>query len=384
MDEFFKNNLNPILDTHVDFYPPVAFISLRLALKNYFETYSIIRDKTDFDYFVTRYGKLIINPNRSHGFIERYFASINFLHTFYEHLLNEALESADPKLTMVKSHNEGEFIKSLNQQDIELISEENRTLNHRNRLKRLGLLIVNYSKEHKIRVKKRYHFLAKHIETLATVAHLRNDIIHGGKSYLNRYAYEVLFINQVLPLVKSTLTLLTKSKVYISRSVYCNVNIIKSLCNAKLPAKIEPNLSKDFVKKLQFINHLKELGRASYNNPLWMQEDNKSERAWQSINEQHNKPIRVLKETVAEILQGKLGFYSLHNCPCCGSYSLLTHDFWYYNETRKKRVETASCQLCTYRINIMLGEPKYFGITNDLIFNNVIENEGNSFPHNLP
>lgn len=375
MNEFFKNNLNPILDSHVDFYPPVAFISLRLALKNYFETYSIIRDKTDFDYFVTRYGKVIINERRSHGYIERYFASINFLHTFYEHLLNEALECAHPKLTKVKSNNEEEFILSLNQKGIELISAGDRTLNHRNRMKRLELLIVNYSKAHKIRVKRRYHFLAKHIETLTTIAHLRNDIIHGGKSYLNRYAFEVLFINQVLPLVKATLTLLPKSKVYIERSVYCKINIIDSLCKIKLPAKVEPSIPNDLLIKLQYINHIKELGRASYNNPLWMKEDTMNDGTWLSINERHNNPIRLLKEAISEIMEEKFAYNSLHICPCCGSYSLLTHDFWYYSETGQQRVETASCQLCTYRINIMLGEPKYFGITNDLLFNDVMEIE---------
>lgn len=376
MNEFIQNNLKPILDNNVEFYPPIAFVSLRLALKNYYETYSIIRDKTDFDYFLTRYGKVMINDRRSHGFIERYFASINFLHTFYEHLLNEALESGNPKLTKIKVDNEIEFINSLADKDKELLVQGDRTINHQKRLKRLKLLIANnYLVAKKFRIKRKYHFLAKHIETMEMIAKLRNDIIHGGKSYLNRYAYEVLFVNAVLPLVKATLTLLPKSKVYIARSVYCNLNIINNLCKIKLRAKVDSITSKDLLKTLQYINHLKELGRASYVNPLWMQEDSTNEKTWHTINERHNNPIRLLKEAISEIMEEKFGFNSLHNCPCCGSYSLLTHDFWYYYATRQQRVETASCQLCTYRINIMLGEPKNFGITNDLIFNDVIEIE---------
>lgn len=374
MNEFIKNNLQPILDAQVDFYPPVSFISLRLALKNYYETYSIIRDKTDFEYFIYRKEKLTINTNRSHGFIERYFASINFLHTFYEHLVNEALLSANPNLTKVKFDNEVDFIKLLTQKYGDIKVKGSRTLDHRQRLERLQLLIANFKGVPKqFKVQKKYHFLLKHIETMTTIATLRNDIIHEGKSYLNRYAYEVLFINHVIPLVKDTLRLLPKSKVYISRSVYCKINIIRKLCSLQLAAKVEGSISQALLKKLQFINHLKELGRASFNNPLWMQDDTKNESTWKSINEGHNNPIRLLNEAVSEIKTEKFGFHTLHNCPCCGSNTLLTNDYWYYYATKIKRVETASCQLCTYKINIMLGEPKYFGITTDLIFSDVTE-----------
>lgn len=36
---------------------------------------------------------------------------------------------------------------------------------------------------------------------------------------------------------------------------------------------------------------------------------------------------------------------------------------------KQTRVESAECALCTYKININIGEPMDYGITNNLIFN---------------
>jgi hypothetical protein len=152
----------------------------------------------------------------------------------------------------------------------------------------------------------------------------------------------------------------------VERNIHCGVNILNELCEIKLNTEYNSENFDSLTKKLRHINHLKELGRASYHNILHMGVGfNEAQK--QNV-ETHNIRIRVPKEREALFKQSESDFYQVHNCPCCGAASLGNFEKWENIEDGTIRVESAHCQLCTYFIKSAIGEPKEFGLMKEDIF----------------
>jgi hypothetical protein len=219
------------------------------------------------------------------------------------------------------------------------------------------------------RIACKYHFLSDHIETLKQLAILRNDIIHSGKKILNRYVYEYFFANKVLPLVRAYLNTQTPTA-FLERKLACNKNVIDEIICYPLPENFQDTANfHKLSKSLRRINHFKELGRASYENPIEMLEGITSEELKKSLEVSVNKGKREEAKLNAHFKQEILGHYEVHLCPCCGTNALTTFDYWLKLEDNKTRVQTAECSVCTYKVNINIGEPKEFGIMENKLFN---------------
>ena len=365
----FISHLKEIDTESVSYYPPTSWVNLRQGLLHYYQTYSIIRGKQNFPYFGFGANKVILDEDRSHAYIGRYFTSITAIHSFYEHLLNTALDSGKLKLSCLRIKDAHDIVLLLANKH-EQLSTDGNTIEY---TKKISLLEAMMKQDTHIpellRVNPIFHFLIDHSTALKHIGKLRNDIVHQGAKTLLRYHYECLFINQIIPLVEDTLSLLEKSKVYIQKSLYCGVNVISTLRKQTLPHTISRSNIEEAQIKLRHINHLKELGRAAFENPLWMKADTPDLIQREHIHRSHNLDIITLAEKQAQELAQLGGYFEIFTCPCCGADSFVTYDlFIYREENNSARAESGKCTLCSYSINAMLGEPSAFGIMTHPVF----------------
>ena len=233
----------------------------------------------------------------------------------------------------------------------------------------MGLIEKDSKISEGFKVPPKYHFLINHREALTELSHQRNEIIHAGDKILAKYAYELLMIKYIIPLIRAVLKN-EKRMPYLDRNTACEVNVLCELSKMKLHENYLANL--DLAQKnLKKINHLKELGRASYENPLGMFENYGSEDSEQIIENVINTPIRKqsIDDALLRVYSGKA--HKNHNCPCCGTDTLVTFEEWKYASDNRTCVEKARCLLCTYSVNRSIGEPSAFGIKCAILFERV-------------
>ena len=154
---------------------------------------------------------------------------------------------------------------------------------------------------------------------------------------------------------------------YISRRTYCDIDIIELLSKIKLPEKHLTSLKK-VNENLRKINHYKELGRASFENPLGMFASNHSDESKENIEKHHNRKLRESAIKDAEMSTLMETPHKIHICPCCGTNSLRTFGIIEDYASKSKFVLMAKCFLCTYSVNMSIGEPNEFGIECDTLF----------------
>jgi hypothetical protein len=293
----------------VQYYPPIPFINLRIGLLHYYETYSIIRGKANFPYFKINGAEHVLESERTHSYISKYFITITSIHSFYEHLLNNVLDSGKLQLSYIQGREQDDFVALLAGKH-EVIKIGGKTLDYNVKLKRLALMYkLEESIPLELRLSEAYKFLLNHINTLEMLALLRNDIVHKGDRTLLRYDFECFMVNKIIPLLVDTLTLLAKSKVYIQKALYCKLNVLEELRKLTLPFEVKDIIYSEINEKLKHINHLKELGRASFSNPLWMKADAISDEHWKNIKSQHNDSIVFEAMQQAEKLLGISGYF---------------------------------------------------------------------------
>ncbi len=168
------------------------------------------------------------------------------------------------------------------------------------------------------------------------------------------------FVNKLLPLIRKSLKK-QESTIHIERNLYCKKNVIDEIIRIPL---IENSDSLEEVKRnLKRINHFKELGRASYKNPIEMFEristndENKLMEYKKIVEAGSNKQKREIAKLKVEFYQINFGKQPVHICPCCGTGSLI-------------RIENkvAECLTCTYKVHSFLDEPQEFGIMDTFLF----------------
>lgn len=368
LPDFFKNNLIEFNSSETPMFPDSKLTSLRHGLKNYFDTYNIFSSGF-YEYLHKGNSKVILSSVRGHDYLIRYFSSITFIHLSFEHFLTEILDGKSAILSKLTLNKEVDLIKILAGKINSIDTSAKRNIDYSIALFRIEELIKNDNDlPTEYRIDSKYHFLVNHIETLKQLAILRNDIIHSGKTMLNRYVYEYFFANKVLPLVREYLNTQTPTP-FLERNLACNKNVIDEIVRYPLPENFEDIANFDtLTKSLRRINHFKELGRASYKNPLHMLENVTSEEHKKSLEENVNKRKREEASLNVHFKQETLGHYEVHPCPCCGTNALTTFDYWTILVNRRTRVQTAECSVCTYKVNINIGEPKEFGIMDTELF----------------
>jgi hypothetical protein len=339
--------------------PGSKLTALRVGLLNYYETYNASTGSF-LNYFQETPSKIKLSLSTGHSYLMNYYSSIIFFHLSFEQFIIEILESISPVLSRLVLRKELDLIAVLGGK-IESIETTNRpNIDYSVALNRIEGLIKNRNVlPANYQIDTKYDFLAKGIETLRHLATLRNDIIHSGKETLNRYFYEYIFVNQILPLTREYLNTQKKYPL-VERNLACNLNALDEIISHHLPEDYGTASEYESLKmQLKRINHFKELGRASYHNPIHMFEEVNSNESKKLIEETFNKKQREEGVLRAKLRQEILNHYKIYKCPCCGSKSLTTY------------MLDADCAICTYKINVNIGEPKQFGIMNESIFSYV-------------
>lgn len=370
LPKFYTENLIEFSTHKEPFLPDSKLTSLRYGLQSYYETYSIFASDAGFiDYLHETTQHVILSNVKGHSYLMRYFASITFIHLSFEHFIIEILEAKSPVLSRLNLNKDTDLIKFLTGKISDFKTADKNNVDYYTALSRVQELILNHdSLPSNYQIDKKYHFLLNHIDTLKTLCALRNDIVHSGRKFLNRYVYELFFVNDVLPLIRKYIDSQPRTPL-LERNIFCKKNVIDEISSMKLPENYKPlHNYQNLKKQLRRINHFKELGRASFKNPLHTMENVTSEDNRKSISQYVNAPQQKEAALHVQFRQDLLGHYKVYTCPCCGTDALTTFERWEVLANGKIQVHNAECVLCTYKININIGEPKEFGIMEKDIF----------------
>jgi hypothetical protein len=230
LPEFLRSNFiefNP-------FTPDSKLTALRKGLSAYYETYQIWLDGF-YDYFYVTPREVFLSEAKGHGFLERYFTSIAFVHLSFEQFILELLERLSPMLAKAKFDKTFDLVSALTGDMENRDYTKGRYVEYSIALNRIENLIKHHDKiPTRFQVPSEFHFLADHITTLRELALLRNDIIHSGKHHLNKYTYEWFFVNRLLPLIRLYLNTQTRTT-YLERNLHCGKNVINELSKETLP-----------------------------------------------------------------------------------------------------------------------------------------------------
>ncbi len=368
MKEFFKTNLQDIITPSRGITPDPKFTILKLGLRNYYATFKSFNHKKGFSYFEGNKSE-VLSFAIEHEYITTSYNSILLIHLFFEQYINEILYNINPILIYGKLNKEIDLVNALTNK-WDKIALGKKSIEYNNKLSRICELISNDDASlNAFRVPMCYHFILEHKNALEELSHQRNEIIHSGDKILAKYAYELLMSNYVLPIVKEVL-LVQEKPYWIKRKTHCDIDVIEELSNIKLPENHLTQLEAVQLS-LKKINHYKELGRASLENPLGMFEHGGDHEHKRKIEQIHNGPLRQIANSEAMLRATFISSHKIHTCPCCGTNSLLTFDFWKYFEDNSLWVEKAKCFLCTYSISRDIGEPSEFGIKCEKLFEKI-------------
>lgn len=344
-------------------------IILKYVLKNYFETNSSHSVLTMFpgeNRYFDNIQTVFLREGCSNTYIIRYFSTITSSHLFLEHKLIEILSAVNTLLTKGEIDKEADFISALtrNQSAIKLGTKN---VKYYVLIKRFCNLVSKHSElPTELQIPVEYHFIAKSRTVLKQLASFRNDILHSGARYLNLYYYEFLFVNQLLPLFVNFINV--NPGIYINswvvRDVACGLDILNEIIKQPLPKKYDDQKKYEgLLKNLRRIDHLKELGRASYENSLVLPHPERPDEHQQAIENTTNSAIRNEAEVYSNFNLQNLGHVRCYKCPCCGTSSLtICMSLPPFQEVK------AECHQCTYMIKRFAGEPCEFGIMSEQIF----------------
>lgn len=368
-----KNFFDSSFIQNFDIKPDAKYTALRQGLLDYYRTYHSMNG--NFYEYLEKYpnGTIDLAQSKGNDFLTRYFASVSLIQLFIEQYIKEILETVDPLLVNSSLPKENKFMAEIGTNNISAFTllGSDKTIPYSYQLKRLCLLIKNdASIPINYRIPSRFHFIEKNEEFLSHMAGIRNSIIHKGNQIMTKYSFEVQFVNYIIPFIRTILRL-ENQEVFLERNIYIGINILDELNKLKLDVDYKNSLKFEKIKEtLRLINHLKELGRASYQNRLYMGEGITQEQLAHQ-EESHNKKYRIVSALEARIKVRWFGFEAIYFCPCCGTNSLTTHEHWTSTTNGRTRVESAKCFECSYSINKEIGEPKEFNIMTERIFNYV-------------
>ncbi|MEN6351407.1 MAG: hypothetical protein ABFD08_18700 [Syntrophomonas sp.] len=326
----------------------MAFISLKIALKAYFETYSSMshalssfindtnRDQTQSDYnYSNRYNEAYTETIiHFHHFIE--LICKNFLRN--EHAL--LVDSSDKTSILFK------LLKGLPISDSELIITK--SIEFAQTLDRLSTLIEN-----NLISDSRLQFILEAKPWLNELNILRNRLLHRGIYILRYPALDNLICGYVLPFVMKITSLPEfqgLDRFWKYKALSCGIEPIDQLIEE---VSTEPC---DIGK----IAYLKELGRASYMNPLSNSTYFKFE---------YKQKVKFIEESTKLY---DTNVYRITSCPVCGLKALIVYDDvdGEYDETKNDGTyKTAwhltwqvKCTCCSFKINNDLKNASEYGL----------------------
>ena len=325
----------------------VAFLSLRIALKAYFNTYKSISYSIESNYVIFEevdevLEKKLVYPT---SYIENYCETITHLHHFFELVIKEIVKEKENFLIYYGSEDADKdkiknYLKGVNVDTSSINTKDDLTVNFTVLIDRLKSLVNKGLFENSM-----YNFFSKFSDFLAKLNGLRNKITHQGIYILNYQALDDLCVGYVFPLIKEVLALPKYGNEYIWRYsvVDSNIDLIQLL--------IDCNTKKEY--RYAKIDVLKEIGRAAYENPL-------CQTKWHY---HINKSIIKSVESQAQYHFEQGGVTNIKSCPVCGTKSLVLYNDWVDLVTKDKKEEQVEiiykikCSCCSFELRT---QPKDF------------------------
>ena len=362
----------------------LAFLSLRIALKAYFSTYNVIRNKFDPDDL--ELDKILEGNIR---FCEACAETIVHFQHFFELIIKDILRR-DHLLLASRIYSHPTILyKVLHNQPLNAEEEQKvQSVEFSEALKSLGELIKN----NQIQCFQDLQFIMDHKGTLEELNTLRNRVWHRGAFFLSYTNLDVFIGKFVLPIIDAT-TQLSQYKaigfLWKYKHTECGIDPIESI-RLEYQRSQSPSVGK--------IALLKEIGRAAYNNPLFdkkvfeQKRDERIAKNEKKIQELEKRGEQIPKRLL--ISKGRAGmhrrmvnqvdspyiekaikiskheaeknFFKIIKCPICAVESFIlydesdsfqdsnTGDYVSYNW-----VHSAKCECCTFEIDSKLEIEKY-------------------------
>ena len=311
----------------------ISFHTLKLALKSYFSTYHSMRNNFN-----------LIKKEEQLEENEQFVETIIHFHHFFELYLKSIIRNIDELLVL-------DFVKD-SYILYKLIKKEEVTPNEYEKIKTVGfsrtLEIFEKLLGNDI-VDPKYKFIKEEIESIKKLNTLRNRIIHRGLYILQYKDLDIFIVKRILPIIREILVLENDSnnyKICIGKNLDVDLDIIEELCKEGK----EPDIDYSSIALL------KELGRSSYNNPLYLKGE-----GFGSINENFNNIMINRFENIAKIETNIEEVDHVEKCPCCGletlvcyideGYSYDKYEGNYYISDVFNIFREATCTCCNFSIN---------------------------------
>lgn len=326
----------------------IGFLSLKVALENYFSTYSAIRDSLIEN---CSYG-IRINELESIEYTNEYCkvcseTIIHFQH-FFELIIKDILENDNPLLAVNANKNNIIFHKLIKG---ELINDNEwdklYSIEFNEALERFYDLLEN----ERIKDKEKYSFFKDKKGILKALNVFRNRTWHKGMFLLRYGALDEFVGKYILPLVKDIVNISdysTYKDAFMFKDNYIHVNIIDELIKENRMTDVDSG-------KIAF---LKEMGRASY------------------ILTNRTENFYDYSSIINE--QGECGFIlGIQTCPVCGKETLLLRCEWdsdteelcgdtgnYSSYSGYSRYENdVTCMNCSFSLNKYVQNLNAYGFS---------------------
>lgn len=331
----------------------LAFHTLRLAITSYFSTYKAM----EMNFNIYKEDK---NFLESQEYIGLYISTIIHFQHFFELFIKSILRDIDELLVIEGVKDPYVLYKLIQKEEIKPNEDININSIGFNRT----IEVFTKLKEHNL-IDKKYYFLDEYKREIKALNNLRNRILHRGLYILPYKELDIFLVKRILPIINEIQELEEaerKYKVWVGKDLACGIDILQSLCSEG---------------RGEFVNHrnialLKELGRASYSNPLYS-EDEGFGNFYGKLN---NIMIRKY-ESIANVEMNIEQVDHIEQCPCCGSNTLACYidEECEYDEYEGKYYISdvfdifteATCTCCSFKINQFINEDalkKYIGENN--------------------
>ena len=350
--------------------PPIYYSSLSLAFYNYFLTFKDKKDIYHSVFNISDWRRESIAFSFSGANSNIMFSILNF-HRFIELFLKDVLRRIDPFLVVKFHEKEVELFKFLKGK---ISADEIKTIEFSETLKRFKYAFEFYDKKSDTYrdFLQKYEFLieSNSIETFNYLTEWRNRIMHNGTTLPNLFAFEYLISQRLIPLINKII-FADKDKLngYIPYffETKTGIKVVDEILKVKFEYLdfSKKSKSKQLGLVLLKLGHLKEIGRASYNQNVY-------DRQNKSFSEMYYENPTGRMERFAKTEEVNENFYGINNCICCGARALVVYrkSLEIFFDGDRGFMSWFKCYNCDYSLKDNVGDPSLFGLSSKQLFAN--------------
>jgi len=330
----------------------LALVSLRIALKSFFETYAIFRGRIFT--VASSAGKKKVDDHPL-PYAESYAECIVHFQHFAELVCKHFLRLDHVLLADVAVEKYDILHKLLHRKKLDADDEAPvKSIEFSEALKRIKALV---SKD-QLKGSKGLKFFIKYNSALIELNNLRNRIWHRGLYTLDYPTLDVFIGEHILPFVAEVIShkeYKSKEHIWKYRPLECGADPFKEIINHFQSENYN-------LKKLCY---LKELGRAAYSTerPFALMKDNPT-----GFTKIFTKRKITRAERIAEA-EAKRNFHDVEACPVCGAKSLIIYDQTEIEHDLDDEpidsynyVYSIKCELCSLSLDSELGNASEFNL----------------------